>query len=235
MSSSSSHDPPHVCTYKASEYDVTRGVYGAGTSHQYVLPAGMTLPDSAAHDAMRESARKAMGVDDSGRSRIGLSEISCAARVVEPQPLHGSSPSASAEEAAAPLPPPPSSTSAPPPPPSSSSSPDADPQHAARLTDVMRRNMSSSCAPHWDVADATQMQHYTCHYRGPVRDAEGRTRTVRLTRLTGRLASCDGSQSDRDQTHEDIISVVAHRLGGEAAGVNRAAITCDVMTMPMTT
>ena len=254
--------PPHVCTYTATKFDAS-GMYVSSASSdslRYVLPAGMTAPDGASAESMRAQAQASMGLPDAHRARVVLTNVTCQPLHASPATTTGGAPASSSSSAASsssslavassssslavasPAIAPPAVAPvavAPPAVAPSAAAPTAVAPSlaadAARLTGVMQRNMSTSCAPQWDVGDATQMQHYTCHYRGPVRDAEGRTRTVRLTRLTGRLASCDGSVADREQTHEDIISVVAHRLGGAEGGVQRDAITCDVMTMPMST
>ena len=168
------------------------------------------LPDGSSTPSMRDMAsmyRSGANALDTMQASIKITDVSC-----------GPSPSSSG----------PSSSP-------SSSAPSRSRPQTMPVEQVVKRNMASSCAPNWDVSDATQLQAYRCHYRGPIVDEHGHERHVRLDRLTGRLATCDATEEDRNKTHEDIINIVHRRLGGDAHKVDRSHITCDVFTSPLST
>ena len=102
------------------------------------------------------------------------------------------------------------------------------------LDTVLRRKMSRSCGPTFDVSDAVQLQTFDCQYRGPYKDDDGVIRMASLAR-SGRLHSCDRSEHDVRATADDIRDVVAYKLGGSERAIDKTQITCNIMSMPQAT
>lgn len=97
------------------------------------------------------------------------------------------------------------------------------------LQQVLRKKMARSCAPSYDVSDASLLNKFTCHYKGPYIDDDGRNTTTRMQR-SGRLMSCDASEEDRRKTLDDMINICHYSLGGSERNIDRSEIFVDVLT-----
>lgn len=79
------------------------------------------------------------------------------------------------------------------------------------VSELKARQMSSSCAPVFDLNNVTGHVSFTCEYQGG--------------KMRGSIASCDTAGDDR--LDQDILKVAHDHFGGKGKGVDKTKITCN--------
>lgn len=102
---------------------------------------------------------------------------------------------------------------------------------SATLKTMLRKNMTGSCGPTYEVNDANQVMQFNCEYRGPYRDDDGTMRNTKMIR-SGRIHSCDSNQDHSRQTMNDILEIAHFKFGGQEREIDKTKIFCDIHSLP---
>ena len=95
------------------------------------------------------------------------------------------------------------------------------------LRDLLRHNMTSTCAPTYDVSDADKVK-WRCLYQGPLLDENGTFRNARVVK-EGFIYACDASQEESLQSQNDVIDLMDYKLGSKERKVDKTQIYCDFL------
>jgi len=79
------------------------------------------------------------------------------------------------------------------------------------VAQLKARQMSSSCAPVFDLNNVTGHVAFSCEYKGG--------------KMRGSIATCDVAGDDR--LDQDILKVAHDHFGGKGKGVDKTQITCN--------